>query len=62
MTHLLKLLDLTLNSWAKNFMREKFAEWYASQIREGLNSGKDLEDFEVKIPSSIMKPMDYPAL
>ena len=57
MTHLFQPLDLTVNSWAKNFMREKFAEWYASQIREGLDSGKDLEDIEVKTPLSVMKPM-----
>ena len=29
MTHLFQPLDLTMNSWTKNFMREKFAEWYA---------------------------------
>ena len=57
MTHLFQPLDLTVNSWAKNFMREKFAEWYASQIREGLDPGKDLEDIEVKTPLSVIKPM-----
>ena len=29
MTHLFQPLDLTVNSWAKNYMKEKFAEWYA---------------------------------
>ena len=27
MTHLFQPLDFTVNSWAKNFMREKFADW-----------------------------------
>ena len=65
MTHLFQPLDLTVNSCAKNYMLEKFAEWYASQIREGLDSGKDQEGIEVKMPSSVMKPacaMDYRAL
>ena len=57
MTHLFQPLDLTVNSWAKNFVREKFAQWYASQFREGLDSGKDLEDIEVKTPLSLIKPM-----
>ena len=47
----------TVNSWAKNFMRNKFSEWYASQIREGLDSGKEIEDIEVKTPLIVMKPM-----
>ena len=54
MTHLFQPLDFTVNSCAKNFMREKFADW---SVKEGLDSGKDQEDIEVKMPSSIMKPM-----
>ena len=40
MTHLFQPLDLTVNSWAKNFVRDKFAAWYAAQIKEGLDAGK----------------------
>ena len=36
MTHIFQPLDLTVNSWAKRFMKEKYAVWYASQITAGL--------------------------
>ena len=34
MTNLLQPLDLTVNSWAKTFMKETFGQWFALQIRE----------------------------
>ena len=32
MTHMFQPLDLTVNSWAKMFMKERNVVWYASQI------------------------------
>ena len=57
MTHLFQPLDLTVNSWAKNFLREKFAAWYAMKVKESLDEGIDLEDMDIKTPLSIMKPL-----
>ena len=49
MTHLFKPLDLTVNSSAKSFMKEKFAEWYTQEIMESLEKGVELDDIEIKI-------------
>ena len=57
MTHLFQPLDLTVNSWAKNYMRERFSEWYASKISENLDKGTELEDIDIKTPLSVMKPI-----
>ena len=57
MTNLFQPLDLTVNSLAKAFMKEKFAQWFASQIRQGLDSNKDIEDIEIKTPLSVLKPL-----
>ena len=57
LTHLFQPLDLTVNSSAKNFLREKFAAWYAMKVKESLDEGIDLEDVDIKTPLSIMKPL-----
>ena len=48
MTHVFQPLDLTVNGAAKDFLKAKFAEWFAKKINEGLQEGKGLEDIEVK--------------
>ena len=45
-THLFQPLDLSVNGWAKQWMRKKFADWYAEQIREGLDKGLELESID----------------
>ena len=57
MTHIFQPLDLTVNSWAKDFMREKFATWYAGKIKENLDKGEQLENIDIKTPLSVMKPL-----
>ena len=57
MTHIFQPLDLTVNSWAKKFMKEKYAVWYASQISTGLEKGVDIDEIEVKTPLTVMKPL-----
>ena len=34
--HLLLPLDISVNSWVKQWMRQRFKDWYAEQIRAGL--------------------------
>ena len=57
MTHLFQPLDLTVNSWAKRYMKEKFASWYAQKIREGLDSGIKIVDIDIKTQLTVMKPL-----
>ena len=57
MTHIIQPLDLSVNGWAKQSMRKKFAAWYAEKIREELDKGLELESIEVKMPLTVMKPL-----
>lgn len=51
MIHLYQPLDLTVNSYSKSFMKRHFTEWYAKQISDGINAGKDPVDIEVPYSS-----------
>ena len=45
MTHIFQQLDLTINSWAKKFMKEKYVVWsHASQITAGLDKGLAVDE------------------
>ena len=50
-------LDLTTNKWAQEFLKTKFLQWYSEQIQNALDSGKVIEDIEVKVLSSVMTPV-----
>ena len=43
MTDYFQVLDLTVNKWVKDFMKQKFNPWFATQLRNELESGKELE-------------------
>ena len=45
---LIQALHLLVNGWVKQWMRQRFADWYAEQIQGGLELGLDLEIIEVK--------------
>ena len=57
MTCYYQTLDLTTNKWAKEFLKTKFSQWYSKQIQDVLDSSKAIEDIEVKVPLSVMKPL-----
>ena len=57
MTNYFQVLDLTVNKWMKDFMKQKFNEWFATQSRNALESGKELENITIKLLSSTMKPL-----
>ena len=57
MTNYYQSLDLTTNKWAKEFLETKFSQWYSEQTQNALDSGKAIEDTEVKVPLSVMKPL-----
>ena len=56
MTHLFQPLDLTVNGSAKVFLKAKFTEWFSQKIEENLSEGKDLEDIDIPLTLSVLKP------
>ena len=57
MTNLFQPLDLTVNGSFKAFMKQKFTEWYSKEITKGLDNGVQLEDIDVKLRLSVLKPL-----
>ena len=43
LTDYFQVLDLTVNKSVKDFMKQKFNEWFATRLRNELESGKELE-------------------
>ena len=56
MTNFLQPLDLTVNGYVKKFMRGKFNAWYSLQIGNQLDAGKQLQDIDVPLRLSLLKP------
>ena len=56
-THLFQPLDLTLDGSAKAFLKAKFTEWFSEKIEECLSEGKDLEDIDIPVTLSVLKPL-----
>ena len=57
MTHFFQPLDLTVNRAAKNLTKKEFISYYSSVIQKGLNEGKALEDIEVDVRLTVIKPL-----
>lgn len=57
MTHYFQPLDLTVNRTAKNLTKNKFVSYYSNEIQQELASGKQLEDIEVDLRLSVIKPL-----
>ena len=57
MAHIFQPLDLTVNGSAKSFLKAKFTEWFAEKIDEGLEEGKALEDIDIKLTLTLLKPI-----
>ena len=55
MTHLFQPLDL--NGYAKKYCKKKFNEWYTDQIFQQLDDGKSLEEIDVKLQLTTLKPL-----
>ena len=51
----LQPMDLCVNKAAKDFMRSKFREWYATQVQQQLHEGEDIAPVDLRM--SIMKPL-----
>ena len=48
--------DLIVNR-AKKFMKDQFTSWYSAQIQSHLNSGVVLDDVDVDLRLSVLKPI-----
>lgn len=57
MTRFYQPLDLTVNGSAKRFLEKKFSSWYSQQVSDEIESGKSLEEIDVKLRLSTMKPL-----
>ena len=56
-THIFLPLDLTVNRSAKSFFKRKFTEWYSNEIKVQLEAGTKLDDIEVKLTLTTLKPL-----
>lgn len=56
-TDKLQPLDLSVNKSAKSYLREKFSTWYAEQVKQQLNAGKQATDVQVDMRLSVMKEL-----
>ena len=50
-------LDLTVNRYAKHYFKSEFNEWYLQQASSQLACGINLEDIEVNLKLSLIKPI-----
>ena len=50
-------LDLTVNKFAKDFIKGMFSTWFSRQISLGIENGVELEDIEVDYRLSVLKPL-----
>jgi len=57
MTHIFQPLDLTVNHHCKQFMRNLFTEWYSKQIEKELSLNKEIEDINVQLKLTTIKPL-----
>ena len=56
-TNLFQPLDVTVNGAAKAFLKRKYTEYYSGEISKALVDGKTLDDIEIKLKLSVMKPL-----
>ena len=57
MTNLFQSMDLTVNGAAKAVMKRRFTECYSQKFWKELESGKDLNDIDIKLTLTILKPL-----
>ena len=57
LTRFYQPLDLTVNGSARRFVTKKFNGWYSDQISEELQFRTPLEDVDVALRLSILKPL-----
>ena len=56
-TDRLQPLDLSINKFAKDFLRDKFRRWYASEVSKGLQSVPEGEAVSVDMRIAVMREL-----
>ena len=56
-TDRLQPLDPSVNKSVKSFLREKFSLWYADQVRQQLDAGREASDVRVSMQLAQMKEL-----
>ena len=57
MTNIFQPLDLTVNGSFKSLMKRKFTEWYSKETGKQLEENVPIEDIEIKLKVSVLKPL-----
>ena len=57
MTKYYQPLDLTVNGYCKRFLKQKFTHWYAAEVARQLANKVALEDVQVKLQLTTLKPL-----
>ena len=57
MTKYYQPLDLTVNGYAKSLFKRKFTEWYSTQFLTHLDNGTSIDNIEIGLQLSKMKPL-----
>ena len=57
MTHFFQPLDLTVNGFAKKFMRNQFSKYYSNAVKVQIDSGKPVEEIDVDFRLITLKPL-----
>ena len=57
MTRIYQPLDLTVNRSAKAFFKRRFTKWYSNEIHRQLDEGKQIDQVEVSLRLSVLKPL-----
>lgn len=55
MTADFQVLSLTVNKWKKGIMIDKCKKWLAEALRKDLDSGKSLDEINIKFKLTNMK-------
>ena len=58
MTKFYQPLDLTVNGYAKQFLKCKFNEWYSGQVKAQLDNWISIDDVQVGLQLTKLKPID----
>ena len=56
-TNWLQQLDLSFNKAAKDFLRDKFRQWYAKEVSQSVQNEPESRVVPVEMPAGIMKEL-----
>ena len=56
-TDRLQPLDLSVNKSVKSFLREKLSLWYADQVRQQLDTGREASDVQLSMQLAQMNEL-----